>query len=106
MSYLLQMLSDRDCDYNTPLHLAVENGNYETVKLCLQKRANINTPADNRMYPLHLASKAGDLKSVKLLVDYGARIDVSNIDMATPLHIAAQYNHKDIVEYILKQYVG
>jgi ankyrin repeat protein len=63
-------------------------------------RVNINTPADNRMYPLHLASKAGDLKSVKLLVDYGARIDVSNIDMATPLHIAAQYNHKDIVEYI------
>ncbi|XP_071138004.1 transient receptor potential cation channel subfamily A member 1 homolog isoform X4 [Mytilus edulis] len=97
------MLADRDCDYNTPLHLAVENGNYEVVKLCLQKKANLNTPADNYMYPLHLASKAGDVKSVKLLVDYGARIDVRNIEMATPLHIAAQYNHKDIVEFFLRQ---
>ena len=99
------MLSDRDCDYNTPLHLAVENGHYEVVKLCLQKRASINTPADNYMYPLHLAAKAGDVKVVKILVDSGARIDVRNIEMSTPLHIASQYNHKDIVDFILKQYV-
>ena len=32
------MVTDKDVDGNTCLSLAVENGHYEVVKLCLEKR--------------------------------------------------------------------
>ena len=56
------MVTDRDCDQNTCLHLAVENGHYDVVKLCLDKRSDANTPSSNYMHPLHLAAKAGDIR--------------------------------------------
>lgn len=58
----LQMVTDRDCDQNTCLHLAVENGHYDVVKLSLDKRSDVNTPSSNYMHPLHLAAKAGDIR--------------------------------------------
>ncbi|XP_048765661.1 transient receptor potential cation channel subfamily A member 1 homolog isoform X2 [Ostrea edulis] len=97
------MVTDRDCDQNTCLHLAVENGHYDVVKLCLDKRSDVNTPSSNYMYPLHLAAKAGDIRCVKLLVQHHARIDALNDEMATPLHIAAGYNHKDVVEFLIER---
>ncbi|XP_061171192.1 transient receptor potential cation channel subfamily A member 1 homolog isoform X1 [Saccostrea echinata] len=96
------MVTDRDCDQNTCLHLAVENGHYDVVKLCLEKRSDVNTPSSNYMYPLHLAAKAGDIRCVKLLVRNHARIDALNDEMATPLHIAAGFNHKDVVEFLIE----
>lgn len=97
------MVTDKDCDQNTCLHLAVENGHYEVVKLCLQKRADVNTPASNYMNPIHLASKAGDLRIVKLLIEHHARIDALNDEQATPLHIACSYNHKDVIDYLVSR---
>jgi len=32
------MVQDKDIDGNTCLSLAVENGHYEVVKMCLEKR--------------------------------------------------------------------
>ncbi|XP_078341793.1 transient receptor potential cation channel subfamily A member 1 homolog isoform X1 [Crassostrea virginica] len=97
------MVTDRDCDQNTCLHLAVENGHYDVVKLCLDKRSDVNTPSSNYMHPLHLAAKAGDIRCVKLLVQHHARIDALNDEMATPLHIAAAFNHKDVVEFLIER---
>lgn len=96
------MVTDRDCDQNTCLHLAVENGHYDVVKLSLDKRSDVNTPSSNYMHPLHLAAKAGDIRCVKLLVQHHARIDALNDEMATPLHIAAAYNHKDVVDFLIE----
>lgn len=97
------MVTDRDNDQNTCLHLSVENGHYDVVKLCLEKRADVNTPAAGYMNPIHLASKAGDIKCVKLLVEHHARIDALNEDQATPLHIACAYNHLEVVEYLIER---
>ena len=101
--HYLQMVTDRDCDQNTCLHLAVVNGHFDVVKLCLEKRADVNTPAINYQHPLHLAAKAGDLNCVKLLVKHKARVDSLNEDMATPLHLAAANDHSAIVEYLIKR---
>ncbi|XP_033741695.1 transient receptor potential cation channel subfamily A member 1 homolog [Pecten maximus] len=97
------MVTDRDCDQSTCLHMAVENGHYDVVKLCLEKRADVNTPASDYMNPIHLASKAGDIKCVKLLVEHHARIDALNDVQATPLHIACAFNHVDVVEYLIER---
>lgn len=96
-----EMVTDKDIDGNTCLHLAVENGHYEVVKLCLEKRADVNTPNNIYMYPLHLAAVNGDLRIVRLLVEHNARIDALNNEQATPLHKAAQYNHVQVVEFLV-----
>ncbi|KAK3103049.1 hypothetical protein FSP39_016076 [Pinctada imbricata] len=97
------MVTDRDCDQNTCLHLAVENGHFDVVKACLEKRADVNTPSANYMHPLHLAAKAGDLNCVRILIEHKARIDALNDEMATPLHIAAAHNHKEVVEFLVER---
>ena len=38
------MVTDKDVDGNTCLSLAVENGHYEVVKLCLEKREYLCGP--------------------------------------------------------------
>ncbi|XP_052808936.1 transient receptor potential cation channel subfamily A member 1 homolog [Mya arenaria] len=95
------MVTDKDIDGNTCLSLAVENGHYEVVKLCLEKRADVNTPNTIYMYPLHLAAVNGDLRIVRLLIEHNARIDALNNEQATPLHKAAQYNHIQVVEFLV-----
>ncbi|KAL4233750.1 hypothetical protein ACF0H5_008430 [Mactra antiquata] len=104
-----EMVNDKDIDGNTCLSLAVENGHYEVVKLCLEKRADVNVPNNIYMYPLHLGAVNGDLRIVRLLIEHkarlsehNARIDVFNNEQATPLHKAAQYNHVQVVEYLVE----
>lgn len=61
--YFKHILSIQEwIDQNTCLHLAVENGHYDVVKLSLDKRSDVNTPSSNYMHPLHLAAKAGDIR--------------------------------------------
>lgn len=95
------MVTDKDIDGNTCLSLAVENGHYDVVKICLEKRADVNTPNNIYMHPLHLAAVNGDVRIVRLLVENNARIDVLNNEQATPLHKAAQYNHVQVVEFLV-----
>ncbi|KAL5009533.1 hypothetical protein ScPMuIL_011838 [Solemya velum] len=95
------MVTDRDCEQSTCLHLAVENGHFDVVSLCLEKRADVNTPSSHYMNPLHLAAVAGDVRIVRLLVEHNARIDALNDEQNTPLHKACQYNHVPVVEYLV-----
>lgn len=61
----------------------------------------MNTPNGIYMHPLHLAAVNGDVRIVRLLVEHNARIDVLNNEQATPLHKAAQYNHVQVVEFLV-----
>ncbi|MGL9779745.1 MAG: ankyrin repeat domain-containing protein [Wolbachia sp.] len=44
---------------NTPLHLAVEEGNLEAVKHLIEKGADINAIGQHRRTPLCIAAKKG-----------------------------------------------
>ena len=58
-------------------------------------------PNNLYMYPLHLAAVNGDVRIVRLLIEHNARIDALNREQATPLHKACQYNHVQVVEFLV-----
>ncbi|XP_070189192.1 transient receptor potential cation channel subfamily A member 1 homolog isoform X2 [Littorina saxatilis] len=95
------MVTDQDVEGSTCLHVAVDNGHYETAKTCLEKRAEVNRPRKHYMYPLHLAAMSGDIRIARLLVENSARIDVVNDEQATALHKAAGLNHVEVVKFLV-----
>ncbi|XP_041352044.1 transient receptor potential cation channel subfamily A member 1 homolog [Gigantopelta aegis] len=97
------MVTDKDVEGSTCLHIAVDNGHYEVAKLCLEKRADVNVPRKHYMNPLHLAAISGDIRIVRLLVEHNARIDVLNDEQATALHKAAQFDHTEVVKYLVER---
>ena len=65
----------------------------------------MNVPRKHYMHPLHLAAISGDIRIVRLLVEHNARIDVLNDEQATALHKAAQFNHTEVVKYLVERWV-
>ena len=89
---LAKMIMDQDRDDQTALHLAVENGNVDIVRLCISKGANVNFVKTNMITPLHLACTSGEEEIVKTLVESEADIEAKNVLQETPLHRAALFN--------------
>ena len=102
-STVSKMVTDQDREEQTPLHLAVEDGDIKLAKLCLDKGANVNAHKMNMSTPLHLAATGGDLEIVKMLVEHDANIEAKNALQETPLHRAAHFNRVDIVDFLLSQ---
>ena len=98
------MVTAQDREEQTPLHLAVEDGDLNLAKLCLDKGANVNALKVNMSTPLHLAATGGDLDIVKMLIEHDANIEAKNSAQETPLHRAALFNRVDIVDYLLSRY--
>lgn len=78
----------------TPLHIAAEQGNIDTVQTlmttgCAKRTVNTAGPGGNTA--LHLASQAGHSEVARLLCQYGADVNASNSLPSgnTPLHLAA-----------------
>ena len=71
-----KMVTAQDREEQTPLHLAVEDGDLNLAKLCL----------------------------VKMLIEHDANIEAKNSAQETPLHRAALFNRVDIVDYLLSRY--
>lgn len=99
-----KMVTAQDREEQTPLHLAVEDGDLNLAKLCLDKGANVNALKVNMSTPLHLAATGGDLDIVKMLIEHDANIEAKNSAQETPLHRAALFNRVDIVDYLLSRY--
>jgi uncharacterized protein len=87
-----QLVNSYSSDGFTPLHLAAFFGRPETVKMLLEKKAQVNAVAKNstRVMPLHSALAGGDMPIIEMLVDHGADVNASQQAGYTPLHEAAQ----------------
>jgi len=79
-------------DGDTPLHIAVKEGNKKIAKFLLNQDANININAINKDGDtlLHIAVKEGNKKIAKFLLNQGADINAANKDGDRPLHIASK----------------
>jgi ankyrin repeat protein len=109
--YLLDMGAKIDIkakgDGFTPLHNAVNVGNYIMAKLIIDKLGDklpnyINMQSKEGRTPLFSAcSKKGELNTVQLLLKNGADPCIADYDKITPLHAAASSGRVDIVEELL-----
>lgn len=72
----------------SPLHLAVSNGHYDTVKFLVENGADVNL-ADHRAARNELTVTAKKLKG--------------EVDGAMPLHYAARLRYLGIAKYLLSQ---
>ena len=100
------MVLDHDREEQTALHLAVENGHFEIVRLLIEKGTNVNCVKANLVSPLHLATTNGHLEIVKHLLSHGANIEAMTAMQRTPLMRAATFNRLKIMDYLWIKYVN
>lgn len=97
---------DQD-DSELYLKCAVEEGDANAVKLCLDQGASVNCKFKDDLYtPLHTAcssgTNTGSMEVLTLLLEQGADGNACNKWKETPLLIAANNGHRAAVEALLK----
>ncbi|XP_028131929.1 uncharacterized protein LOC114327487 [Diabrotica virgifera virgifera] len=85
----------------TLLHLASEAGEFDKVKLLLDRGANTEVQDEFGYTPIFLATQSEKWSIVKLLLDKGANIDAQDKEGHTLLHFAAQKDNLDMFQFLL-----
>ncbi|MBI4471167.1 MAG: ankyrin repeat domain-containing protein [Acidobacteria bacterium] len=85
-----------------PLIDAVKQQNKAAVRALLQKRVDVNVPAEDGATALHWAVYRDNTDLVDMLIAAGARVNVSNDLKVTPLALASANGNTGIVEKLLK----
>ncbi|CAH0051773.1 unnamed protein product [Clonostachys solani] len=97
----------------TPLHKAVVESSFDTVKLILEVAAgsqfkdghfDIDSPiSDDGASPLILAARRGSQSVVELLLNHGANIHATDQWRCTALHSAVHAGHTEIVRTLIRR---
>lgn len=90
-----------DVNRRPALVVAAELGDFDLVKLLLDKGANPAQPDVNGRTTLHVAAKWGLVEIVRLLVERGADTEAMDHGQRTALHNAAQYG-PEAIEVLLE----
>jgi ankyrin repeat protein len=87
----------------TPLHLAAFSGSAQTLRLLLDRGADVNVRAKTkfRNTPLQTALLPGQYETAKLLLEHGADPNVRQSKGFTPLQEAALLGRRDLVDLLL-----
>ena len=96
------ILMELDRYNRTPLHIAVEHGHGQVVKLLIDQ--GIDTTAKEASQfatPLHLAARNGHKEICEMLLNHKARINARNIFKQTPLTEAARGGHFEVVKLLV-----
>lgn len=94
-------LDKKDMDGNTPLHYALENGNYGAAKVIINAGADIFIRNKDGMSPLYIAMSKGTEILEWLITDYN--INLYDNQGNTPLHIAAIKKDSYIYDYLIRR---
>lgn len=86
------------------LHLAVDQGEQESVLVLLRCGAHVDALNNDRRTPLTYAAYAGNLVAIGSLLDFGADINHVDDHGSTPLHMAcmAECLNEKVVDRLLR----
>lgn len=100
---LYNKVSTLQKDY-TPLHLAVEMGNFHLVQLLLKlPTINVNTFTSTGFTGLHMAIKSANLSIVKYLCEYSdVDLEATSICVGTPLIYATLISTPGILKVLIE----
>ncbi|XP_006139856.1 transient receptor potential cation channel subfamily A member 1 [Tupaia chinensis] len=89
----------------SPLHMAVQGGDLEMIKMCLDNGAHIDLMENGKCTPLHFAATQGATDIVKLMISsYSGSSDVVNAadgNQETLLHRASLFDHHELADYLI-----
>ncbi|KAH8702902.1 ankyrin repeat domain-containing protein [Phaeosphaeriaceae sp. PMI808] len=99
------VVNAKDSRDQTPLFLAAEHGHHETVKLFLDKGADINAQGGEYGNALQAASYRGHEQVVKLLLSKNVDVNAQGGDYGSALQEASAGGHEQIVKLLLDKNV-
>uniref|UniRef100_A0A6J0V738 Transient receptor potential cation channel subfamily A member 1 n=1 Tax=Pogona vitticeps TaxID=103695 RepID=A0A6J0V738_9SAUR len=89
----------------SPLHLAVQSGDLEMIKMCIEYGAQIDLKQNDKCTALHFAATQGATEILKLMMSaYTGEqpiIDALDGNKETLLHRAALFDHYELAEYLI-----
>jgi hypothetical protein len=92
---------DKGYDGNSPLHVAIENGNLEIAGVLLNAGAKTDSKNFQKRTPLMMLDEDATPELVNLLLSYGAKIDSADKKKNTALILAAAYASKDVIQTLI-----
>ncbi|XP_071965136.1 transient receptor potential cation channel subfamily A member 1-like isoform X2 [Antedon mediterranea] len=100
------MLSLLDREQNSALHCAVNGGDINAVKLCLDFGVALDVKQDDGSTAIHLACSLGCLKIIKLMIEREPGkhlLEIKDNQNQTPLHKAAMFDHEELVKLLINE---
>nr|XP_019580618.1 PREDICTED: transient receptor potential cation channel subfamily A member 1 [Rhinolophus sinicus] len=90
---------------SSPLHMAVQSGDLEMIKMCLDNGAQLELIENGKCTALHFAATQGATEIVKLMISsYSGSSDIVNArdgNEETLLHRASLFDHHELAEYLI-----
>lgn len=90
---------------SSPLHMAVQGGDLEMIKMCLDNGAKLDMMENGKCTALHFAATQGATEIVKLMISsYSGSNDIVNAvdgNQETLLHRASLFDHHELAEYLI-----
>ncbi len=90
----------------TPLHYAATKGHLPLISLLIENHAYIDAESPNGSTPLMMASMYGSAEAVKLLLDEGADPLLTNQQGLTAIQFAQRVSRQDVADMIAKSVRG
>ena len=98
------MLNATDINGNAPIHLAVQSGIYELIKLLVFHNAEPNAKNRDGVCPIHVAAAQGHQKVAQALLEcHKDVVDASDDKKRTPLHHAAMNDQEEMINYLVQR---
>lgn len=80
--------------------MAVQNGHDATVRLLLDRGANLEATANGGWTALHLAADMGHEAVIRLLLDHGAHLEATNNNGWTALQVATYQGNEATIRLL------